>query len=96
MTEFDAVDLMEGITMHIRVSRAKEMKIRFWIGIKLIKLAAKIFNMGLEINESLKEKEDPVDWNAWVERVVARGGIQGGESWMKNLYLRKLVKNEKA
>lgn len=40
-----ALDAMKNITVEVRVKRVKEAKIRIWIGIRLIKLAAWIMKV---------------------------------------------------
>lgn len=46
----DAVKCMRRMTMTVRfqVSREKELALRVWIGCKLIQLAARVMNCGLE------------------------------------------------
>jgi hypothetical protein len=46
--DLDMVQTMEKVTLHVTIKREREMKVRIWIAVQLIKLAALVTNMGIE------------------------------------------------
>jgi hypothetical protein len=49
--KIDAINVMKNITITVKIKRFTEAKIRLWIGMQLIKLAALVMNMNVEIEE---------------------------------------------
>ena len=52
-----ATRLMKTVTLNVTLHGMTELKIRCWIGIKLIKLAASIMGMGVKVNNELSNKK---------------------------------------
>jgi len=48
--DVDMVELMNSMTIQVKVKRAKELRVRFWLACKLIALAALILNCAIEID----------------------------------------------
>jgi hypothetical protein len=51
MTNLDMVDLMSTVVVRVRVKRANELRLRFWLACKLIALAGLILNCHIAIDE---------------------------------------------
>ena len=47
--ELDQVKLMRNLTIRVRLIRTREMRVRLWIAVQLIRLATWVTGMGLEI-----------------------------------------------
>jgi hypothetical protein len=47
-----AVSVMRGMKFNLKLTRAKEAKIRLWIAIRLIKCAARMINASVEVERS--------------------------------------------
>jgi len=48
--KINAVDMMDQVTLNVKVVGTRELSIRTWIAIILIKLAAKIMNMQIAVD----------------------------------------------
>ena len=46
--DLDLVQTARQMTIHVKIKRKREMKVRIWIAVRLINLAALITNMGIE------------------------------------------------
>jgi hypothetical protein len=44
-----AVDAMRDMTITVRITGMKELRLRLWIGVRLVRLAARIMGMGIEV-----------------------------------------------
>lgn len=51
MAQIDSVKVMKTVTINVKIKRFNELKIRLWLGVQLIKLAALVMNMNVEIVE---------------------------------------------
>ena len=49
--DLDMVNLMKNCTLKVTIHREREMKIRVWIAMQLIKLATLITGMGIEFDD---------------------------------------------
>jgi hypothetical protein len=49
-SKFNAMSLMKEMTIIVRVERMNELKIRMWLALKLMRLAALIGNMGFQVD----------------------------------------------
>lgn len=50
-----AVDMMKNVTLEVTVTKGKQLAIRMWLGIHLIKLAAWVMNIGnIQITEQAR------------------------------------------
>ena len=45
----DATKLTEQLTLVVTIKNIRELRLRLWIGEKLIRLAARIMNMNIEL-----------------------------------------------
>lgn len=45
----DGVDLMPGVTVHVTIRRAGELRWRMWLGVRLMALAALVMNCNVKI-----------------------------------------------
>lgn len=52
--EIDMVDTMRYVTMYVKFRREREARWRWWLGMKLILLAAIIINCNVEIEGMAK------------------------------------------
>lgn len=43
-------DVMSGLTMQVRITGMAIMKLRLWLGLQTLKLAARIMGCGIEIS----------------------------------------------
>jgi hypothetical protein len=51
-TSVDVVDAMRGINLRVDFRRVRELSWRIWLGTKLIGLAARIMNCGIEFEKT--------------------------------------------
>jgi hypothetical protein len=61
-------ELMRNITLHIRVTGQRVTAIRFWLGTRLLRLAAWVIGCGIEI-----DTESPITFDAY--GVPSRYGV---------------------
>jgi len=47
----DAVNVAKHLTLNVTLKRVREFKMRVWIGVQLIRLAARIMNVGLQLDK---------------------------------------------
>ena len=51
IADVDAVQQMQNVTMHVRIKRLREMRLRNWLGARLIGLAALVMNCRIEVED---------------------------------------------
>lgn len=40
---------MQNVTMHVRITRERQFKVRLWIAIRLMKLATHVLGCGIDV-----------------------------------------------
>jgi hypothetical protein len=55
--EIDQVELMQQMTLVVKMTRTREMRIRLWIATRLIILAAWVTGMGIEFEDTEEEQD---------------------------------------
>ncbi len=52
VVNFNIADLTPSLTLKIEITGVRKYRIRLWVGCQLIKLAAHIMRMGIEIKKA--------------------------------------------
>jgi len=47
----DAVEAMREVTMHVHLKRRAEFRIRVWLGVRLMALAAWVMNCNIQLTD---------------------------------------------